>query len=65
MDLGKNSDGADAVAYQVEAGDSHSCVLTNIGVKCFGDGSDFKLGYDGTSDLGNQGDEMVSRACTA
>ena len=62
VDVGKDSNGDEAVVYQVEAGTAHTCVLTNIGVKCFGDASNSKLGYDGTDDRGNQGDEMVSEA---
>ena len=54
VDLGNN-----LVAVKVSAGDLHTCAILNDGsVKCWGKGSNGRLGHGATTHLGNQNGQM-------
>ncbi|NPC84008.1 RTX toxin, partial [Pyxidicoccus fallax] len=47
-------------AVRITAGDSHTCALLNTGrVRCWGHGANGRLGYSGTTNVGDDEDPLV------
>jgi len=54
VDLGNNELGRKRTAKAISAGDNHTCaILDDDTVRCWGYGGDGRLGYGGTSDIGD------------